>query len=143
MLSFQHLSSFCAVLSLLLGPVRAGLDNTTSPTSLFRSVSHEHETLHSHTNVISDRISTLPSSASISLGRIFLLRVTSSLHRTGTLILDRTFTTTMDSSFGPVLAHWGARRPTTLMSASTRVRTTSASFKGTSTTDGRADMALL
>jgi hypothetical protein len=47
MLSFQALSSLCALLFVLLGPVEADLDNTTSPTSIFRSVSHEHGTLHS------------------------------------------------------------------------------------------------
>lgn len=46
MLSFQHLSSLFAALLVLLDPVQADLDNTTSPTSIFRSVcSQEYETL--------------------------------------------------------------------------------------------------
>ncbi|KAF1365106.1 hypothetical protein EJ07DRAFT_161218 [Lizonia empirigonia] len=37
MLLFQQLSSLCTVLAVILGPVEAGLDNNTSPTSVFRS----------------------------------------------------------------------------------------------------------
>ena len=73
MLSFQHLSSLCVALCVLLGPVEAGLDNTTSPTSIFRSVSsHQYEALWYPSDVItSDRIYTLPLSTSISSDRNF------------------------------------------------------------------------
>lgn len=68
MLSFQHLSSLCGALLVLAGPVQAGLDNTTSPTSIFRSVSsREYETLWNPSDfMVSDQIFTLPSSISTS-----------------------------------------------------------------------------
>lgn len=40
MLFIGRLPSFCAALFVLLGPAQAELDNTTSPTSVFQSVSH-------------------------------------------------------------------------------------------------------
>lgn len=142
---FHHLSSLGAALVVLLDPVQADLDNTTSPTSIFRSVSsHEYEALECPPDdvVASDRIFTLLLSTLISSDQSTWPQATFSLHRTGIQILDLIFTTMMGSLSGLVQAHLVAPRLIIHMSAITKARTTSASSKGTSTTDGRADMAL-
>lgn len=142
MRSFQHLSSLCVALFVLLGPVKADLNNDTSPTSIFRSVSPSgYQRVYDLSDLLtSDRIYMLPSSSSTSSGRNLWLQDSSFLLHTGTRTLDCIFMTIMDNSCGQVQVLKVAQQHIIHISASTKAKTTFASFRDINIMDGRADM---